>query len=81
MENQSASCFFIEASTIGGATLTKTATPALKFSVDKINWYKFPSKLRPVTGKIDSGSYGLVIKNLVRARASGFLDLGDYELF
>ena len=69
-------CFFIEPSSIGGATPTKVSNSAKYYSTDNITWSVFPKDLSPVTGKIDGNSYALVFNEL--KLENGILDLWDY---
>lgn len=69
-------CYFIEPSSFGGATPTKTCYPAQMFSADKTRWFLLPKGLTPVTGKIDRNAYALVFDDL--RLSSGTLDLWSY---
>ena len=70
---------FIEPSSPGGATPTKTSDSANYYSKDRIDWRKLPDGLSPVTGKIDNGAYALVFDKL--NFEEDYLDLWNYTCF
>jgi hypothetical protein len=66
-------CIFIQPSSLGGSTPTKTSDSAKMFSPDNLIWSVMPSRLSPVTGKIDSGAFALIFDSLKMKQ--GVLDL------
>lgn len=75
-EDQKVHCIFIEPSSRGGATPTKTSTLAKQYSKDNVNWLELPNGLSSVTGKIDGSAYALVFDNLDLQET--LLDLWNY---
>jgi len=78
-ENSKSYCIFIEPSSRGGATPTKSSSSATKYSKDNLTWDFLPQKLSPVTGKMDNNSYALVFDQL--ERVNGVIDLWSYADF
>jgi len=79
-ENKDVFCIFVEASSRGGATPTKTASSAKSYSKDEITWNNLPTGLTPVTGKIDRSTYALVFNQLELVHDK-IIDLWDYADF
>ncbi|MFB3789572.1 MAG: hypothetical protein ACE15F_24705 [bacterium] len=78
-EGNSIYCYFIEPSSLGGASPTKTCCSAKMYSTDKIHWSELPEGLTLVTGKIDRNAYALVFDEI--RLSSGALDLWTYVNF
>jgi len=78
-ENSKSYCIFIEPSSRGGATPTKSSSSATKYSKDNLTWDFLPQKLSPVTGKIDNSTYALVFNQLEIVNDN--IDLWSYADF
>jgi hypothetical protein len=78
-KNSKCYCIFIEASSRGGATPTKSASSATSYSKDNSKWDVLPKGLSPVTGKIDKSAYALVFDQLEIVNDS--IDLWNYADF
>ena len=72
-------CIFIEPSSTGGSTPTKTSNFTEMYSSDNVIWSIFPKRLSPVTGKIDGSACALVFDEL--RIEQGELDLWKYADF
>lgn len=60
---KSIQCYFITASTPGGAVPTKTSIKATKYSSNNKDWQELP-QISPVTGAIDISAYALVFRSI-----------------
>ncbi len=72
---EDAFCCFIEASSRGGASPTKTADTASKYSIDNLRWHQLDSNSSKVTGQINH-AYALVFSELKLVNVT--IDLWDY---
>lgn len=77
--NQEVYCLFIDPSSRGGSTPTKTSVPARMYSEDERIWPELPQDLSPVTGKIDRNAYAIIFDNL--EVYEGLLDLWNFADF
>jgi hypothetical protein len=72
---------FIEPSAHGCAHPTKTAERAIEFSKDGSVWSKLPVGIGPVTGKLDTRAYALVIDALETVHKNVKMDIWCYADF
>ena len=72
-------CIFIEPSSTGSSTPTKTSNSAEMYSSDNVIWSIFPKRLSRVTGNIDGSACALVFDEL--RIEQGELDLWKYADF
>ncbi len=78
-EGEKVVTIFVEPSSIGGATPTKTVEKSKFYSKNNKDWKAMPSGLTPVTGKMGSNAYALVFDSL--KMSDGTLDLWGYANF
>ena len=81
-EGSDSFCIFIESSSPGGSQAAKSATPATRYSEDKIVWHDFPDGLGPVTGNLErGGAHALIFDQLDSADRIAHINLWDYADF
>lgn len=68
---------FVEPSSVRGARPTMEAECAREYSPDRVSWLSLPSRLGPVTGKMDRGATALVLGDLC-VDVRGVVDLWEY---
>ena len=71
---------FISPATTGGARATHVSERAVEYSVDGLRWRALPVGLGPITGKLDSRAYALVLDALETVE-DGTADLWRYADF
>lgn len=72
--------FFVEASSVNGARPTDIAAAAKQYSTNNLEWRNLPAGIGPVTGKLDSRAYALVLDALA-TDVEGTVDLWAYADF
>jgi hypothetical protein len=80
-EKNNCYCLFIAPSSEGGADPAITSDSATSYSEDALIWNSLPSRLSPVTGKIDRGARALVFDQLELINKISFINLWDYADF
>lgn len=73
-------CAFLEPSSVGGATPTKTSSVAAEYSTNLSKWEKFSNGIGPVTGQITRNTCALVFNQIVFPKLE-VLDLWQYADF
>ena len=73
-------CFFLEPSSPGGAMPTKSNDTASEYSSDLSTWHSLPTDIGPVTGRMSSGAFALILAEL-KMKQSDTIDLWDYANF
>ena len=71
---------FISPATAGGARPTHVSERAVEYSEDGLTWRALPAGLGPITGKLDSRAYALVLDALETVE-DGTADLWSYADF
>jgi hypothetical protein len=71
---------FISPATTGGARPTHVSERAVVYSADGLKWRALPAGLGPITGKLDSRAYALVLDALETVE-DGTADLWRYADF